>query len=116
MQLNEYPSAIAEVSIRINTLEDRITLLQQAMQRIEDEVRHATAFDRTLADSDQRNATLAAQLGSNEVFQDLSAQLRETYPQRAELMTEVARLRDEFSVAKIQAQRQIAEMERCRNA
>ncbi|PHJ69200.1 hypothetical protein VF14_03445 [Nostoc linckia z18] len=110
MLLNEYPSAIASVQSRIHELDVQIERLHQVIKQIESQVDSAIAFDESLRNDAQRKAKRQQFLEAHQSYWELQEDISDARAGREINHIELCRLRDEFSVLKLEKQENIARL------
>ncbi|QSJ15476.1 hypothetical protein JYQ62_27070 [Nostoc sp. UHCC 0702] len=109
MQLSHYPSAIAQAAQRMNELDSQLMAVQHQINRFEGNADRAAAFDGDLKNDAQRKARRFEVLVVNHEYQkaiDMQIQLS---LERANAFAHLEYLRNQFSVAKLEARLAIAQ-------
>jgi hypothetical protein len=109
MKLNEYPSAIAQTSQSINAIDRQIAQLRQDIAHLEGKADLIVAFEATLKNDNQRRARRFEILDSNSDYQDLQLQLIHVTSEKANAIAQLEYLRNQFSVARLEARWAMAE-------
>ncbi len=108
MQLSHYPAAIAQAAQRVNELDSQMMAVQQHIDREEGNADRVSAFDPDLKNDTQRKARRFEVLLTNQEYQTaLNAWLRLT-AEKANALAHLEYLRNQFSVAKLEARSAIA--------
>ncbi|MBH8565007.1 hypothetical protein I8748_22955 [Nostoc sp. CENA67] len=109
MQLSHYPSAIAQAAQRMNELDSQLMAVQQQINRFEGNADRAAAFDMDLKNDSQRKARRFEVLVVNHEYQKaIDMQIQLTL-ERANTFAHLEYLRNQFSVAKLEARLAIAQ-------
>ncbi|BAZ48274.1 hypothetical protein NIES4103_08810 [Nostoc sp. NIES-4103] len=109
MQLSHYPSAIAQAAQRMNELDSQLMAVQQQINRFEGNADRAAAFDMDLKNDAQRKARRFEVLVVNHEYQKaIDMQIQLTL-ERANTFAHLEYLRNQFSVAKLEARLAIAQ-------
>lgn len=109
MKLKYYPDAIALATEAVNTLDLRLGTLRQEIARLEGKAEVIVAFETNLKNEDQRKARKFQILEENSAYSHLQDSLIQLTTERANNVAQLERLRDQFSVAKLEARLAIAE-------
>ncbi|MEH2067884.1 MAG: hypothetical protein V7K47_06910 [Nostoc sp.] len=110
MLLNKYPSAIATVQSQIHELDVKIERLHQVIKQIECQIDSAIAFDESLRNDAQRKAKRQQFLEKHQSYWELLEDISDAKACREIKFIELGKLRDEFSVLKLEKQESIARM------
>ncbi|MBD2495409.1 hypothetical protein [Nostoc sp. FACHB-280] len=109
MQMNHYPSAIAQAAQRVNELDSQLMAVQQQINRFEGNADRAAAFDVDLKNDAQRKARrFEVLLLNNEYQKAVDTQIQLTV-EKANAIAHLEYLRNQFSVAKLEARLAIAQ-------
>ncbi|MBD2454185.1 hypothetical protein H6G80_08840 [Nostoc sp. FACHB-87] len=109
MQMNHYPSAIAQAAQRVNELDSQLMAVQQQINRFEGNADRAAAFDVDLKNDAQRKARRFEVLLLNHEYQKaVDTQIQLTV-EKANAIAHLEYLRNQFSVAKLEARLAIAQ-------
>ncbi|ALF52178.1 hypothetical protein ACX27_03830 [Nostoc piscinale CENA21] len=109
MQMNHYPSAIAQAAQRVNELDSQLMAVQQQINRFEGNADRAAAFDVDLKNDAQRKARRFEVLLLNHEYQKaVDSQIQLTV-EKANAIAHLEYLRNQFSVAKLEARLAIAQ-------
>ncbi|HEY9621243.1 MAG TPA: hypothetical protein V6C78_12785 [Crinalium sp.] len=109
MKLNEYPKAIAQAAQGINELDRQIAQLRQDIAHQEGRADLVVAFETTLKNDNQRRARRFEILDENPEYQALQFKLIHLATQKANAIAHLEYLRNQFSVARLEARSAIAE-------
>jgi hypothetical protein len=110
LTLADYPDAIAELERRLNLQNRQIGTLQAAIVEIEAEVDGKIAFDANLKNDAQRKAK-RTELLADTFYQKCLADCQEATDRRSEVQIELDRLRNLFTIAKLDKRETIAQLE-----
>lgn len=109
MQLSDYPAAIAQTAKRVTELDSQIMAVQQHVNREEGNADRISAFDPELKNDTQRRARRFEVLLTNQEYQTaLNTSIRLT-AEKANALAHLEYLRNQFSVAKLEARSAIAQ-------
>ncbi|BAZ15405.1 hypothetical protein NIES4071_72770 [Calothrix sp. NIES-4071] len=109
MQLSHYPSAIAQASQRVNEIDSQLMAVQLQINRFEGNADRISSFDMDMKNDAQRKARRFEVLLVNQEYQKaLDAQIR-LATEKANAIAHLEYLRNQFSVAKLEARLQIAQ-------
>ncbi|MBH8576754.1 hypothetical protein I8752_27940 [Nostocaceae cyanobacterium CENA369] len=109
MQLSHYPTAIAQAAQRMNEVDSQLMAVQLQINRFEGNADRAAAFDIDLKNDAQRKARRFEVLVVNQEYQKaLDMQIQLTV-ERANAFAHLEYLRNQFSVAKLEARLAIAQ-------
>jgi hypothetical protein len=109
MRLSVYPDAIAKAAEAVNLLDRRIGEVRQDIVRLEGKADLVVAFEVGLKNEDQRKARRFQILQDNPEYRLLQEALLQLTMERSNAIVQLERLRDQFSVAKLDARLAIAE-------
>lgn len=109
MQLSHYPAAIAQAAQRVNELDSQIMAVQQLINRVEGNADRVVAFDPDLKNDNQRKARRFEVLLTNQEYQTALNTLIRLTAEKANALAHVEYLRNQFSVAKLEARLAIAQ-------
>jgi hypothetical protein len=111
MQLSQYPRAIARAEEVVLNLQEQIAVVADQLACMDAGIEKAIARDESLKNEQQRKACrIEAQRSEDYVI--LQSELKDLKFQQGEKEIELTRLRNEFSVAKLEARLEIAQLER----
>ncbi|BAY16240.1 hypothetical protein NIES2109_24940 [Nostoc sp. HK-01] len=103
MQMSHYPSAIAQAAQRVNELDSQLMAVQHQINRFEGNADRAAAFDVDLKNDAQRKARRFEVLLLNHEYQKaIDTQIQLTM-EKANAIAHLEYLRNQFSVAKLEA-------------
>ena len=108
MQLSHYPSAIAQAAQRVNEIDSQIMAVQQLIYREEGIADTRSAFDSDLKNDTQRKARRFEVLLVNQEYQTAINTLLRLNVEKANAIAHLEYLRNQFSVAKLEARKAIA--------
>jgi hypothetical protein len=109
LKLDYYPSAIANAANSLNELEAMLINLKTRLAVSENAATAEVAFDLTLKNDKQRDIRRYELLCADDVYQDLSKQCNRINHEKANALTYLDQLRNEFSVAKLQVRQEIVQ-------
>lgn len=109
LKLDHYPGAIANAAHTVNDLENTLVNLKYRLASSENAANCEVAFDLTLKNEVQRTTRRHELLMVDDVYQDLTKQCNRLSHEKANALTHLEQLRNEFSVAKIQSRQEIAQ-------
>ncbi|WGV26100.1 hypothetical protein [Halotia branconii] len=109
MQLSHFPAAITQAAQRMNEIDSQLMAVQQQINRFEGNADRAAAFDIDLKNDAQRKARrFEVLLVNHEYQQAIDMQMRLTV-EKANAFAHLEYLRNQFSVAKLEARLAIAQ-------
>lgn len=111
LQLHEYPNIIACTQSQIHDLDIQIERLYQVIKQIECQVDSIIAFDEFLRNDAQRKAKRQKLLDEHQSFWEFQENISDMKAIRDIKSIELNRLRDEFSVLKLDKREIIARLE-----
>ena len=109
MQLSHYPGAIAQAVQRVNELDSQIMAVQQLINREEGNADRVSAFELDLKNDTQRKARRFELLLTNHEYQTAVNTLMRLTAEKANALAHLEYLRNQFSVAKLEARSAIAQ-------
>ena len=109
MELNHYPGAIAQAAQRVNELDSEIMAVQQLLDRVEGNADSRSAFDIDLKNDLQRRARRFEVLLTDREYQTATNTLMRLTAEKANALAHLEYLRNQFSVAKLETRRAIAQ-------
>jgi hypothetical protein len=109
MQLNHYPSAIAQAAQRVNEVDSQLMAVQQQINRFEGNADRVAAFETDLKNDAQRRARRFEVLLVNQEYQKAMDTLIQLTAEKANAIAHLEYLRNQFSVAKLEARLKIAQ-------
>ncbi len=109
MELSHYPGAIAQASQRVNELDSEIMAVQQLLYRVEGHADTRSAFDIDLKNDTQRKARRFEVLLIDKEYQTATNTLMRLSAEKANALAHLEYLRNQFSVAKLETRRAIAQ-------
>ncbi|WP_373693707.1 hypothetical protein [Limnofasciculus baicalensis] len=108
MNLSQYPAAIAQAAQTVNELESQIRAVQLNLNRLEANADKKVAFESDLKNDSQRKARRFELLEVNLEYQHAMNTLMRLTTQKANALANVEYIRNQFSVAKLEARLAIA--------
>ncbi len=109
MQLSHYPGAIAQAAQRVNELDSQIMAVQQLINREEGNADRVSAFELDLKNDTQRKARRFELLLTNHEYQTAVNTLMRLTAEKANALAHLEYVRNQFSVAKLEARSAIAQ-------
>lgn len=109
IQLSNYPAAIAQAAQRVNELDSQMMAVQQHINREEGNADRISAFDPELKNDTQRKARRFEVLLTNQEYQTALNTLIRLTAEKANALAHLEYLRNQFSVAKLEARSAIAQ-------
>lgn len=109
LRLDQYPSAIAQASHHVNELEQHLVEIRQHIARLEGNADMVVAFETALKNDNQRKARRFEVLQVNQEYQRALDALNRATTEKANALAHLEHLRNEFSVAKLEARMAIAQ-------
>ncbi len=109
MELNHYPGAIAQAAQRVNEVDSEIMAVQQLLNRVEGNADSRSAFDADLKNDLQRKARRFEVLLTDREYQTAINTLMRLTAEKANALAHLEYLRNQFSVAKLETRRAIAQ-------
>jgi hypothetical protein len=108
-QLSHYPIAIAEAAQRVNEIDSQLMAVQQQISRFEGNADNIAAFDMDLKNDAQRKARRFEVLLVNQEYQKAMDTQMRLIGEKANAIAHLEYLRNQFSVAKLEARLAIAQ-------
>ncbi|MFM2429144.1 MAG: hypothetical protein RLZZ511_357 [Cyanobacteriota bacterium] len=102
--LNQYPAAIAQAAQAVNEIDHRINETKLHLAKMDGNAEMVVAFDINLKNDNQRKARRFEVLQINQEYEKATKTLNRLTTDRANAMAMVEQLRNEFNVAKLEAQ------------
>lgn len=109
MHLSHYPGAISEAAQRVNELDSEIMAVQQLLNRVEGNADRVSAFDIDLKNDAQRRSRRFEVLLTDREYQTATNTLMRLTAEKANALAHLEYLRNQFSVAKLETRRAIAQ-------
>ena len=109
MELNHYPGAIAQAAQRVNEVDSEIMAVQQLLNRVKGNADSRSAFDADLKNDLQRKARRFEVLLTDREYQTAINTLMRLTAEKANALAHLEYLRNQFSVAKLETRRAIAQ-------
>jgi hypothetical protein len=110
LKLSEYPSAIADASMAVNDADAQITKLRRLIVQAENAADVEVAYALDLKNDNQRKARRLEILNSDLSYLATLQSLDEGVAEKSKKMAELERLRNEFSVIKLETRLAIAQI------
>ena len=111
LRLNEYPITIAQLESKLFEASCSLERLQLNLKNIETEIDGKVVFDTTLRNEQQRKTVRNQKLEQNESYWELLEQLEQAKAEHQAIFIELDLRRNQFSVMKLELQRQIATLQ-----
>ncbi|MDZ8107277.1 MAG: hypothetical protein RM338_16885 [Nostoc sp. DedQUE12a] len=109
MQLSHYPAAIAQAAQRANEIDSQLMAVQHQINRFEGNADRVAAFEMDLKNDAQRKARRFEVLLVNQEYQKAMDTLIRLTGDKANAIGHLEYLRNQFSVAKLEARLAIAQ-------
>lgn len=109
MQLSHYPSAIAQAAQRVNEIDSQLMAVQQHLNRVEGNADRVVAFEPDLKNDNQRKARRFEVLLTNQEYQKVVDTSIRLTAEKGNALAHLEYLRNQFSVAKLEARLAIAQ-------
>lgn len=109
MKLNQYPTAIAQAAQKLNSIDSQIAAIELLINRLEGNADKISAFEPDLKNENQRKARRFEVLQTNLEYQRAIDSLIQLNAEKANAFTHLEYLRNQFSVAKLEARLTIAQ-------
>lgn len=109
MQLSHYPAAIAQAAERVNEIDSQLMAVQHHINRHEGNADRVAAFEPDLKNDNQRKARRFEVLLTNHEYQKALDTLLRLTGDKANALAHLEYLRNQFSVAKLEARIAIAQ-------
>ena len=109
VELNHYPTAIAQAAQRVNEIDVSQMAVQQAIHRMEGYAERVAAFEPELKNDNQRKARRLEVLLTNQEYQKAVDTAMQLTTEKANALAHLEYLRNQFSVAKLEARLAIAQ-------
>lgn len=109
MQISEFPEKIYLATIALQALDEQITRQKRAMESIELDADHAIAFAGNLNNDAKRKVFRSQWLDENRDYQAALEVLQQLQAQRWQTAANLKLLKNQFSVAKLEAKAAIAD-------
>ena len=103
LQLSHYPSAIAQAAQRVNEVDSQLMAVQHQINRFEGNADRISAFESDLKNDAQRKARRFEVLLVNQEYQKSVDTLIRLTAEKANAIAHLEYLRNQFSVAKLEA-------------
>jgi hypothetical protein len=109
MQLSNYPGVIVQAAQRVNEIDSQLMAVQQQINRFEGNADRMAAFELDLKNDGQRKARRFEVLLVNQDYQKAVDTLIRLTSEKANAIAHLEYLRNQFSVAKLEARLAIAQ-------
>lgn len=107
--MSQYPAAIAQAAQVVNELDAQMTAVTQHIARLEGNADRVAAFEQGLKNEDQRRGRRFELLCVNQEYQTAQNTLMRLISEKGSAITHLEYLRNQFSVAKLEARMAIAQ-------
>ncbi len=111
LRFEEYPIAIAKLESKLFQASCSLEKIQLNLKNIESEIDSEVVFDTTLRNEQQRKTVRNQKLEQNESYWELLEQLEQAKAEHQAIFIELDLRRNQFSVMKLELQRQIATLQ-----
>jgi hypothetical protein len=111
MELQEYPAEIAALAHKVNELTHELYDAEMARAQIEARIDFEAAFNPELKNDQQRRADRAFKLLQDDEYQAISVRCVSLGQKRSAAIVERDQRQDEFRVAKLRMEREIAQIQ-----
>lgn len=108
MKLSQYPAAIAQAAQAVNELDSQLAAVQLQINRFENNADKISAFEPHLKNDNQRKARRFEVLQVSLEYQQAINTMMRLTAEKANAMTHLEYLRNQFSVAKLEVRSAIA--------
>ncbi len=108
--LNQFPLKIAKAETKILNLDRQVTIYKEQLSFMDGEIETAIASNKDLKNEQQRK-TKRLELKQEPDYLQAKASLTEATEKRDKAQIELNLLRNQFSVAKLEARQEIANLE-----
>ncbi len=109
LRLGQYPAAIAQAAEAVNQVEHQMNEVRLHIARLEGNADMVVAFETALKNENQRKARRFEVLQVNSEYQRALDALNRLATEKANALARLEHLRNEFSVAKLEARLAIAQ-------
>jgi regulator of replication initiation timing len=109
MKISQYPAAIADAAQAISAIDQQIGEVRQEIAALEGKAEMVVAFETSLKNENQRKARRFEILEANQDHQQLQEQLLRLTTAKTNAIAHLEYVRNQFSVAKLEARWAIAE-------
>lgn len=110
MILSEYPSAIAQAERKLMKLSQEIEIQSQFLSYLDADIEKSIAANKELNNEQQRKSK-RLELQQEPDYLEIKTNLKEAKDDKDEQLIKLNLLRNQFSVAKLEAKLQIAQLE-----
>jgi hypothetical protein len=112
MNLNDYPTAIAQVQRQLLKLTQQLRAVQESVGFCLSAIDRQIAFDQSLKNDNQRKARRAELMETDPDYIQALLELRRVEDDRVDLEIDLQLLQSQFSVLKLERREAIARLER----
>jgi uncharacterized small protein (DUF1192 family) len=109
MKMSQYPAAIVQAAQVVNELDTQIAAVGQHIARLEGNADRTAAFEQGLKNEDQRRGRRFELLCVDPEYQTAQNTLMRLMSEKASAIAHLEYLRNQFSVAKLEARMAIAQ-------
>ncbi len=110
MILSEYPEAIAQAEAKLLKLNQEIEIQSQLLSYLDTEIEKNIASNKDLKNDQQRKCK-RLELQQEQDYLEIKTNLKEAKDDKDEQLIKLNLIRNQFSVAKLEAKLQIAQLE-----
>lgn len=107
--MSQYPAAIAQSAQSVNELDSQIAAVNQHIARLEGKADRIAAFEQGLKNDNQRRGRRFELLCVDQEYQTAQSTLMRLVSEKASAIAHLEYLRNQFSVAKLEARMAIAQ-------
>ncbi len=109
MKMSQYPTAIVQAAQVVNELDSQIAAVNQHIARLEGKADRVAAFEQGLKNDNQRRGRRFELLCVDQEYQTAQNTLMRLVSEKASAIAHLEYLRNQFSVAKLEARMAIAQ-------
>lgn len=109
MRMSQYPAAIAQAAQVVNEIDSQIAAVGQHIARLEGNADRVSAFEIALKNDNQRRARRFELLCVDQEYQTAQSTMMRLMSEKASALSHLEYLRNQFSVAKLEAKMAIAQ-------
>lgn len=109
MKMSQYPTAIVQAAQVVNELDSQIAAVNQHIARLEGKADRIAAFEQGLKNDNQRRGRRFELLCVDQEYQTAQNTLMRLISEKASAIAHLEYLRNQFSVAKLEARMAIAQ-------
>lgn len=109
MKLSQYPAAIAQAAQIVNGIDVQLAAVGQHITRLEGNADRLSAFEQGLKNDNQRRARRFELLCVDQEYQTVQSTWMRLVSEKANALTQLEYLRNQFGVAKLETKMAIAQ-------